>query len=79
MPLVTGAAPAAAFAFRRRRSHSPAATSKRTTPAATPTPIPAFAPLERPLDCDEEVAEGIGEVVDVGGEDVVVAEVVGGR
>lgn len=48
------------------------------TPAATPTPIPALAPVDSPPELGEDVADCVCEVVEVGEEGVVVAEVAGG-
>lgn len=60
--------------FRRRRNQNPIATSAINAATATPAPIPAFAPVERPLLLEEVVAAGI-EVVGAGVlDDVLIVE-----
>ena len=67
--------------LRRKKNHTSSATTARP-PMATPTPMPALAPVERPLEDDDAgvgVGEGEGkaevEGVDVGG-NVVLDELV---
>lgn len=68
---------AACRAFRRRNQNkSSARIVTTTTPAATPTPIPAFAPEESPDELSDP-AESCDDV-DVGESGVAVAEAVAG-
>ena len=50
----------AGFCFRRRINHIAVINAIRPiAPRATPTPIPAFAPVGSPID---DVVEGVGEL-----------------
>jgi hypothetical protein len=69
------------FCLRWRKRRSARSARKARPPMAAPTPIPAFAPVERP-EWEEEVWMDVGDVLSAwvevaAGVEVVVDEVVG--
>lgn len=50
--------------FRRRRNQSPSAKRAINATTPTPAPIPAFAPVDKPLLLDEDMDAGVDAVGD---------------